>query len=69
MSAAVTEAGVAGKLAKELARELAGIASLDDVQRALHEAIRELNGSISLEALPEMAARLVQYRLSRVPRR
>jgi hypothetical protein len=49
---------------RELEREFAGLVSATVMTACVVSALRDLCGSISIEALPEMAARLARVRLT-----
>lgn len=51
------------RLEKELWTRTAGEATETEIQHVLHQALRDLKGSVSRESLPEMAARLAAARL------
>jgi hypothetical protein len=55
-------------IAGELAQQFAGILSATVIAGGVAAAIRDLRGSISGEALPEMASRLARVRLAEVAR-
>ncbi len=55
-------------ISRELAQQFAGILSATVIAGCVAAAIRDLRGSISGEALPEMASRLARVRLAEVVR-
>ncbi len=55
-------------IANELAHQFAGVLSATVIAGGVAAAIRDLRGSISGEALPEMASRLARVRLAEVAR-
>src|SRR4051812_22585752 len=55
--------GVVSRLSRELDRDFAGLVSAPVITACVADAIRDLRGSISGEALPEMAVRLARVRL------
>lgn len=57
------------RLETELVTQTSGAVQVADIRRALAQALRDLEGSVSRDSLPEMAARLVTARLAaREPR-
>jgi len=54
------EEGIVGELVVEFAPTFAG----SEIMTCVRQAIGDLSGSISLEALPELAARLAHHRLA-----
>jgi hypothetical protein len=56
--------GVVTEVSRELDRQFAGLLSATVISGCVAGAIRDLRGSISGEALPEMAARLAGVRLA-----
>lgn len=64
--------GMTGRNRGRLLRELTDALPLElrpQAIQALANAVRDLRGSISNEALPEMAYRLALFRLTQTPRR
>ena len=55
---------MAASLAVELADRLKGPVKRSDVDAEVIAALQDLQGSVAFEALPEMACRLAEYRLS-----
>jgi len=55
---------VVTEVSRELDRQFAGLLSTTVITACVASAIRDLRGSISGEALPEMAARLARVRLA-----
>ncbi len=55
---------VVTEVSRELDRQFAGLLSTTVITGCVASAIRDLRGSISGEALPEMAARLARVRLA-----
>jgi len=55
---------VVAEVSRELDRQLANLLSTTVITSCVASAIRDLRGSISGEALPEMAARLARVRLA-----
>ncbi len=55
---------VVTEVSRELDRQFAGLLSTTVITGCVASAIRDLRGSISGEALPEMAARLAWVRLA-----
>ena len=68
MAAPATTLAAEGRVTAALVRELAprftGKFSSDEVSGYIGRAITDLRGSVSAEALPEMAARLAYHRLT-----
>ena len=62
-SIADTQRRVTAALIRELEPHFAGALTLDQVAACVRDAVADLRGSVSVEALPEMAARLAHYRL------
>ena len=58
-----TQRRVTAALIRELEPHFAGALSLDQVCSCVRDAVADLRGSVSVEALPEMAARLAHHRL------
>jgi type III restriction/modification enzyme restriction subunit/TOTE conflict system primase-like protein len=56
----------AGRVCRELSRDFAGTLPELVIKACVRDAVAELRGSISAEALPEMAARLAAVRLARI---
>jgi hypothetical protein len=56
-------------LTAELDGHVDGVADNTVVSTYIRAAVRDLRGSICPDALPEMAARLVRYRLTQPPAR
>ena len=54
------------EVSRELDRQFAGLLSTTVITGCVRAAIRDLRGSISGEALPEMAARLARVRLAAI---
>jgi hypothetical protein len=54
------------RLETELVARTSGAVEVTDIRRALAQALRDLEGSVSRESLAEMAARLVTARLTAV---
>lgn len=52
------------RLETELFTRSKGMATAAEIQRVLQQALRDLQGSVSRDSLPEMAARLAAARLS-----
>ena len=50
-------------LIRELEPHFAGALTLDQVCSCVQQAVADLDGSVCVEALPEMAARLARHRL------
>jgi len=50
-------------LVRELEPHFAGALSLDQVSACVQQSVADLRGSVCVEALPEMAARLARHRL------
>ena len=61
----VAAARVARAVARDLDDQFAGAYPLAAILACVRAAIADLRGSVSVEALPEMAARLAHHRLSR----
>jgi hypothetical protein len=55
---------ILSRLETELVAHTSGAISAADVRCALAQALRDLDGSVSRDTLPEMAARLVTARRS-----
>ena len=55
-------------ISRELSHQFAGVLSATVIAGGVAAAIRDLRGSISGEALPEMASRLARVRLAEVAR-
>jgi len=58
-----TQRRVTEALTRELEPRFAGTLTLDQVCSGVRDAVADLRGSVCVEALPEMAARLAHYRL------
>jgi len=63
-TALATERRVTAALVGELAPRFTGEFTSDEVSGCIGRAITDLRGSVSAEALPEMAARLAYHRLT-----
>ena len=59
-----TPHNVVAELSREMDRQFAGLLSATVIAGCVADALRDLRGSISGEALPEMAARLARFRLA-----
>jgi hypothetical protein len=57
-------ARVSRELVADLTRQFAGVHPPDIVRAAVRRALQDLRGSVHVEALPEMATRLVHHRLA-----
>ena len=55
---------VISTIVAELQTEYAGVISQQAIARCVRRSVHDLRGSISLEALPEMASRLAHVRLA-----
>ena len=58
-----TQRRVTAALIRELEPHFAGALTLDQVAACVRDAVADLRGSVGVEALPEMAARLAHHRL------
>ncbi len=65
---ATTAEGLVTEISRELAQQFAGVLSASVIAGGVAAAIRDLRGSISGEALPEMASRLARVRLAEIAR-
>jgi hypothetical protein len=63
---AIASTDPAQALQRELAAQFDGTLSDARIRGYVHDAINDLRGSVSAEALPEMAARLAHHRLSTI---
>jgi len=63
-TALATERRVTAALVGELAPRFTGEFTSDEVSWYIGKAVTDLRGSVSAEALPEMAARLAHHRLT-----
>ncbi len=68
MTATTTQEGLVNEISRELAQQFAGLLSASVIAGGVAAAIRDLRGSISGEALPEMASRLARVRLAEIAR-
>jgi hypothetical protein len=64
--AAIASTDPAQVLQREFAVQFDGTFSDAQIRDYVHDAINDLRGSVSAEALPEMAARLADHRLSTI---
>ena len=58
-----THRRVTAALIRELEPHFAGALTLDQVSACVQQVVADLHGSVCVEALPEMAARLARHRL------
>ncbi|HZC69810.1 MAG TPA: hypothetical protein VE442_03860 [Jatrophihabitans sp.] len=61
------EARVARELVRDLDNQFAGAYPQEEISMHVRRAIHDLRGSVSAEALPELAVRLARHRLAQEP--